>query len=120
MNSLLIAGIIGLAAGILSGLFGIGGGIIVVPALILWLNLPLREATGTSLAALLLPVGILGVLTYYQRKEVNLPVALLLALGLLIGALAGAQLATRLPESALRYALAVLLVAVAAELALKR
>jgi uncharacterized protein len=120
VNSLIVSGLIGLAAGVLSGLFGIGGGIIVVPALILLLGLPLREATGTSLAALLLPVGILGVLTYYQRGEVNPPVAVLLAVGLLIGAVVGAQLAIRLPEVVLRYALAGLLVVLAAQLVLKR
>ena len=61
---------IGVAAGVLSGLFGIGGGIVIVPALV-FLGLTQKHATGTSLAALVLPVGILGVLEYAHRHEVE-------------------------------------------------
>ena len=83
---------IGLAAGVLSGLFGIGGGILIVPALVL-LGLTQREASGTSLAALLVPVGVLGVIEYARRHEIRTPYAIGIAIGLTIGALFGAQLA---------------------------
>jgi uncharacterized protein len=118
--NLILSGVIGLVAGVLSGLFGIGGGVIVVPALLLLVGLTQREAIGTSLAALLLPVGFLGVLTYFRVGAVKLPVAALLALGLLVGAYLGSRLALNLPEVALRRGLAVLLVLVAVQLILKK
>ena len=113
---LILAALIGLAAGILSGLFGIGGGVIVVPALIFLVGLEQRTATGTSLAALLLPVGILGVMTYARVGAVKFPVAALLALGILLGTALGARVAFTLPEVWLRRSLALLLVFVAAQL----
>src|SRR5688572_21790388 len=58
--------LIGLGAGVLSGLFGIGGGIVIVPALLYFARFPMQQATGTSLGVFLLPVGILGALTYYR------------------------------------------------------
>jgi len=118
--TLFLSALIGLMAGVLSGLFGIGGGIIVVPALIFLVGLSVREATGTSLAALLLPVGLLGVLTYARMGAVKLPVAALLAAGLLIGTYLGARLALNLPEVLLRRGLAVLLLLVALQLLLRR
>ena len=96
--SLVISAVIGLLAGLLSGLFGIGGGIIVVPALTLLVGLDLRGATGTSLAALLLPVGILGVMTYARTGAVRFPISALLAVGILVGTALGAQVASSLPE----------------------
>ncbi|WP_276957821.1 sulfite exporter TauE/SafE family protein [Allomeiothermus silvanus] len=117
---LLFSALIGLSAGLLSGLFGIGGGVIVVPALIFLLGLDQRTATGTSLAALLLPVGILGVLAYAREGAVRWPVAALIALGLLLGTFFGARLAWQLPEGALRVGLALLLIGVALHLLLRR
>jgi len=64
--------LVGVAAGVFAGLFGIGGGIIIVPVLILFAGFPLVRATGTSLAAILLPVGILGVLAYYRAKVIDI------------------------------------------------
>jgi len=83
---------IGLVGGVLSGLLGIGGGLIIVPVLV-FLGLTQREASGTSLAALLLPVGLLGFFEYRRRGEVRLDYALAIAVGLTLGALAGAKLA---------------------------
>jgi hypothetical protein len=115
-----LSGLIGLAAGVLSGLFGIGGGIIVVPALVLLVGLNQHAATGTSLAALLLPVGIVGVLTYQRAGAVNLQVAALLALGIVIGTALGARIGLSLPEVLLRRLLAGLMIVVAVQLLLKR
>jgi len=92
---------IGLAAGVLSGLFGIGGGILIVPALVL-LGLTQREASGTSLAALLVPVGVLGVIEYARRHEVRTPYAIGIAIGLTVGALFGAQLAGKVSNLTLQ------------------
>jgi uncharacterized membrane protein YfcA len=77
---------IGLAAGVLSGLFGIGGGLLIVPTLMAVANFSTRTALGTSLASLLLPVGLLGAYAYYQSGEVNVEASLLIALGLFLGA----------------------------------
>jgi uncharacterized membrane protein YfcA len=84
--------VIGLAAGVLSGIFGIGGGVVIVPALAALGKMPFGTATGTSLAALLLPVGILGALEYWRRGQVQPMPALLVAVGLLLGAWVGARL----------------------------
>ena len=89
--------LVGVAAGVFAGLFGIGGGIIIVPSLILLAGFPLVKATGTSLAAILLPVGILGVVAYYRAKVIDLRAAAFIAAGLLTSVAAGAWLANTLP-----------------------
>jgi uncharacterized membrane protein YfcA len=93
---------IGLVAGVFSGMFGIGGGAIIVPALVGFLNYDQKLAVGTSLAALLLPVGLPGVIRYYQAGELNIGVAIPVALGLAVGSLVGAQLALRLSSKRVR------------------
>ena len=104
---------IGFSAGILSGLFGIGGGVVIVPALILFARSAPITATGTSLAALLLPVGALGAWEYYKKGHLNVPAALFIALGLLFGAWLGARLAQQLSPVQLKRGFAVFLVLVA-------
>lgn len=112
MQYLAIGGI----AGILSGLFGIGGGVVIVPALLLIARMKPETATGTSLAALLLPVGALGAYRYYRSGFLDLPVALKLAAGLFVGAWVGAHLALKLSPRDLQRAFAVFLVVVAGHL----
>jgi uncharacterized membrane protein YfcA len=104
---------IGVSAGILAGLFGIGGGVVIVPALLLVAKMAPDKATGTSLAALLLPVGALGAWRYYRLDLVDLRVALCIALGLFLGAYFGAEIAVHLPPRNLQRAFAVFLVFVA-------
>ncbi len=94
--------LVGVAAGVFAGLFGIGGGIIIVPALLLFAGFPLVKATGTSLAAILLPVGILGVIAYYRAKVIDLRASVFLAVGLLISVMAGAWLANTLSPDLMR------------------
>ncbi len=94
--------LIGAAAGVFAGLFGIGGGIIIVPALILLAGFPLVKATGTSLAAILLPVGILGVIAYYRAKIIDLRASAYIAAGLLTSVVVGAWLANTLPVDIMR------------------
>ena len=88
--------ILGIVAGILSGLFGIGGGIVMVPMLIAVFGMTIFDANATSLAAMLLPVGILGVITYYKAGYINLRDSLWISLGLLIGSYFGSELAVNM------------------------
>lgn len=115
---LFLGGLIGLAGGVLSGLFGIGGGLVIVPALIVVLGMTAKQAAGTSLAALLLPVGILGAIEYWRAGYIDIRVAMLVAVGILIGAFIGARLAIGLPNELIQRAFGVLLVVVGVRLAL--
>jgi len=118
----LIACGIALLAGIASGFFGIGGGIIIVPSLVFFLGMTQTQAAATSLAAMLLPVGALGVMTYWRAGVLSTPnlyVAGILAAGLLLGAPLGAKIGLVLSEDLLRKAFAALLVVAAIKLALK-
>jgi hypothetical protein len=103
VTEVLIGIALGAAAGVLSGLFGIGGGILIVPVLVL-LGLTQREASGTSLAALLVPVGILGVLEYARRSEVKTLYAIGIAAGLIVGVFVGARIAGRISNVTLQRA----------------
>lgn len=107
---------IGLVAGLLSGLFGIGGGVVIVPALILVTKMAPETATGTSLASLLLPVGALGAWYYYRHGYVQIGPAAWIALGLVVGAWLGAHVALKLPTRDLQRAFAVFLAFVAGHL----
>jgi uncharacterized membrane protein YfcA len=107
---------IGLAAGVLSGLFGIGGGVLIIPALIFFAQFHAKLAIGTSLGAMLLPVGLLGAYTYYQDGNLNVKASLLIALGLFLGAYAGARLAQVLSGATLQRMFAVFIVLMAIRL----
>lgn len=107
---------IGLAAGLLSGMFGIGGGIIIVPALMYVAHMQSQQAVGTSLGALLLPVGILGALAYYKSGHIDVRASVLLAAGLAVGAYFGAQISLNMDATALRKGFAVFLVLVAGKM----
>jgi uncharacterized membrane protein YfcA len=108
--------IIGLVAGVLAGLFGIGGGLLIVPALVLLARMPILVATGTSLGALLLPAGLLGALVYYRAGNLDVRAALLIAIGLTVGAYFGAALAHELKTGTLTRLFAVFLAFVAVRL----
>jgi len=105
--------IIGLAAGVLSGLVGIGGGVVIVPALLLVAKMSPLTATGTSIGALLLPVGALGAWEYHRNGNLEIRASSLLALGLFFGAFFGAKVAQMLTPIQLKRAFAVFLVLVA-------
>ncbi len=111
MTLLFIA--IGLGAGILSGLFGIGGGVVIVPALLLLAKFPAKLATGTSIGALILPVGILGAMTYYKAGNIDVKASLMIALGLLVGVFIGAYLVQYVSDTQLRRGFSVFLALVA-------
>ncbi len=112
--------VIGLFAGVASGFFGIGGGIVMVPAMTLLLGFGQQRAQGTSLAALLLPVGILGVLQYHKAGSVDVRVAALIAAGFLFGVLGGSKIAIGIDEVLLRRIFAGFLVLVALQLVLRK
>src|SRR5713101_4848269 len=113
-----LVAVLGVAAGVISGLFGVGGAIVIVPGLVLLAKLPQHTANGTSLGALLLPVGLLGFLQYYKRGEVNLVYAGIIAGGLFLGALLGAKLAGTMSDQSLRRAFGVFLLLLSVKLLL--
>lgn len=104
---------VGLFAGILSGMFGIGGGLVIVPALVIIMGFDQKTATGTSLFALLLPVGLLGVIDYHRQGKADLGYGLLIAPGLFLGAFLGARLTRGLDDMMLKRIYAGFLVIVA-------
>jgi uncharacterized membrane protein YfcA len=108
--------VLGLVTGVLSGIFGIGGGVVMVPGLVLLLGYDQKTATGTSLLALLLPVGALAIRRYAQAGHVNVRVGLLLALGIFLGAQFGAQFALGQSNATLRRLFALLLMVLAVRL----
>jgi uncharacterized protein len=110
MSTIVIALIlIGLAAGTLSGLVGVGGGIIIVPALIFILGFSQHEAQGTSLGLLLLPVGILAVMNYYNKGFINVRYVFIMSLAFMAGGYLGSKLSLVISQDALRKIFAVVL-----------
>lgn len=101
--------IVGLAAGMLSGLVGVGGGIIVVPALVFFLGFSQQEAQGTSLGLLLLPVGILAVINYYNKGYIDIKVVIIMGIAFVLGGWLGSKLALKLSEDTVRKIFAVVL-----------
>jgi uncharacterized membrane protein YfcA len=99
--------LIGVLAGVASGLFGVGGGIVLVPALIYWSGFSQHLATGTSLAVLLPPIGLAATLEYYRHGNVDVRAAVFLALGLFTGAFVGAYFANQMRGPHLRLAFGV-------------
>ena len=105
--------LIGLAAGILGGLVGIGGGIIIVPSLIYFLSFSQKEAQGTSLGILLLPVGILGVLQFYKAGYVDMRTVWLVSFGFLVGSYFGSKIALSFSQETVRKIFAILMILIA-------
>ncbi|NDJ86526.1 MAG: sulfite exporter TauE/SafE family protein [Chloroflexi bacterium] len=105
--------LVGLIAGVASGMFGIGGGAVIVPALVAILRYDQKLAVGTSLGALLLPVGLPGVLNYAADDVLDLAAAALVAIGLLVGAIFGARIALNLPSKTVKRLYGVFLLFVA-------
>lgn len=121
MPPLTIAGglLLGIAVGAVSGLFGLGGGAILIPALMLFYGMSQKLAQGTSLATLLLPIGAFAFYEYYKAGEANLKLATLLAIGFVLGGYLGGRWAQQLPELYLRRGFAVLLIFIAVRMLLK-
>ncbi len=118
MNYAIVAGAlaIGLLIGIVSGLIGIGGGVLVIPALMYCFGMSQIRAQGTSIAILLLPIGIFAFLSYYRAGQVDVKLAALIAVGFAIGGWLGGSWAQHLPELVLKRSFAALLILIAAKL----
>jgi uncharacterized protein len=116
MTNILIYIAIGLTAGALSGLIGIGGGIIIVPALVLLLGLSQQMAQGTTLAVLIPPIGILAAWTYFKNGHVDIKIAAFICLGFIFGALFGAQLANKFSNVVLTRIFGVTLMAISVKM----
>jgi uncharacterized membrane protein YfcA len=112
--------LVGVVIGMVSGVVGIGGGILFVPALIWLLGMDQHRAQGTSLGALLAPVGILAFWEYYRKGQADIRVAALLAAGFLVGGYVGAVGAQHIPELWLRRVFAATLIAVGGRLLFMR
>ena len=112
MINIILYLLLGLSAGIISGLIGIGGGIIIVPALVYLFGLTQHQAQGTTLALLVPPIGLLAAWTYYKHGYVNLTIAGFVCIGFLVGGLLGAKIAVGLSNVILRrvFGIALLLV----------
>jgi len=108
--------IVGIAGGLIGGIFGVGGGIIIVPALILGFGFTQHMAQGTMLATLLLPSFIFAVWKYYQGGNINIPAALLVSLGMMIGSIVGASYAQGMSAPLLKKLFGILMVLVGAKL----
>src|SRR5579875_4059658 len=104
---------LGLAAGLLSGLFGIGGGLVIVPALVLLFGFPPKVAVGTSLFVILLPTGLLGVWEYWKAGNLRAGAGLWIAVGVFFGAYVGALYAGSISQATMKRLYAVFLLIVA-------
>ena len=116
LQYLLIVALIGLAAGILSGLLGLGGAIIIIPALVLFLGYSQQSAQGTALLMMVLPVGALAAYQYYKEGYVEMKTALIMAVFFFIGGYFGARFATEIPQGLLKKLFAVMLIVIAVKM----
>lgn len=119
-STLLILIVIGLITGIFAGMLGIGGAIIMVPALVYILGLSQQTAQGTSLAVMLPPIGIIAALNYYKAGHVNIKFALILAVCFIAGSYFGSKISLSLSESMLKKIFGILLLAVAMKMLLSK
>jgi len=112
--------VIGIITGVMAGMLGIGGAIIMIPALVFLLGISQQSAQGTSLAVMLPPVGIIAAYNYYKAGHVNIKFAIILAVCFLVGSYFGSKLALNLPQSVLKKIFGVLLLLVAARMLLSK
>lgn len=94
--------VLGVTAGIFSGFFGIGGGLILIPALTYFFHLTQHQAQGTTLAILIPPIGLLAALKYYYAGNVKLNIAMFICVGFFVGGLIGASLIHKIPDIMLK------------------
>jgi uncharacterized membrane protein YfcA len=113
VQTIIILVIVGLLAGMLSGLIGLGGGVIIVPALVYVLGFSQHQAQGTSLGILLLPAGIFAVMNYYKKGFIDVKVVLILFVGFLLGGWLGSSMSLSLPEGTLKKIFAIALILIA-------
>jgi len=117
---LLILLAIGVVSGVMAGMLGIGGAIIMVPALVLLMGFSQQMAQGTSLAVMLPPIGIIAAYNYWKAGQVNIKFALILAVAFIVGSYFGSKLALNLPQPVLKKIFGILLLLVAAKMLLSK
>lgn len=116
IQSGIIIALIGIAAGLLSGLLGLGGAIIMIPALVMFLGYSQQMAQGTTIVMMVLPVGALAAFQYYKAGFVDLKTAAILSLAFFVSAYFGAKLATEIPQAVLKKAFALMLAGIAVKI----
>lgn len=116
LNTILILILIGLTAGILGGMIGIGGGIVMIPMMVLLLAMDQKMAQGTSVAIMLPPIGILAVYNYYKAGYVNVKYAAIIAAAFIIGGYFGSKLALGIPTDVTKKIFAVIMVLIAVKM----
>ena len=119
-SMILILVVIGIITGVMAGMLGIGGAIIMIPALVFLLGISQQTAQGTSLAVMLPPVGIIAAYNYYKAGHVNIRFAIILAVFFLVGSYFGSKLALNLPQSVLKKIFGILLLLIAAKMLLSK
>ena len=115
-SMLLILIVIGIVTGIMAGMFGIGGAIIMIPTLVIFMGLSQHAAQGTSLAVMLPPIGIIAAFNYFKAGQVNIKFAIILAVTFIIGSYFGSKIALSLPQPLLKKIFGILLLIVAAKM----
>jgi uncharacterized protein len=113
VSTILIIIVIGIITGVMAGMLGIGGGLVVIPALVMVMGMSQQSAQGTSLAMMLPPIGILAAYNYYKAGHVDIRIALLLAVAFIAGSFFGSKLAIRIPQETLKRIFGVFLLLVA-------
>ena len=116
MTPIIIYLLVGATAGILSGIVGLGGGIIMVPALIFLFGMNQHQAQGTTLAIMVPPIGLLAAWAYYSRGYVNLKIAAYMAIGFFFGGLIGGKIAVHLPGDVLAKIFGIVLAIIAVKM----
>ena len=102
LYTIVVLALIGITAGVLSGFIGIGGGVVIVPALIYFLSMSQHEAQGTSIALMLPPIGILAAMNYYKAGQLNIKYALVVAATFIIGGYIGSKISLQLPAETVK------------------
>jgi len=116
MTEIMILILIGLAGGVLSGMFGVGGGIIIVPAFVFFLGMSQHEAQGTSIGLMLLPIGILAAYNYHQSGNMDIKAAIIVAFAFVIGGYFGSKLSLTLDQALIKRVFGVLMLFVSVKL----
>lgn len=119
-TTIIILGLIGITAGILSGFVGIGGGVVIVPALIYFLGLTQHEAQGTSIALMLPPIGILAAMNYYKAGSLNIKYALVVAATFIIGGYIGSKISLQLPAETVKRVFGIMMLFVALKMIISK
>lgn len=120
VNQIILLILIGLCAGAISGLVGIGGGVIIVPILIFFFGFTQHQAQGTTLALLVPPIGFLAAHTYFKEGFVDIRVALLICIGFFIGGLIGSKFAINMPKEILQKVFATAIIFVGMYMLMKK